>query len=158
MGREQTGQDGEFRFSGATFCKQWSCNSWHQVQHCACTSQGAHLVRATSCRNSKHKLHLRERWHFTAAFLGSPTRGENTVCLLLWLLGQPGERMCCATLCYDCFVSQDRINMSAFPKAHHVSFQPFSSCLAYPGFRKWCEQQDNWCHKQDQWYIKILWK
>ena len=67
--------------------------------------------------------------------------------------------MCCATLCYDCFVSQERINVSAVPKAHRVSFQPLSSRLACPGFRKQCEQQDNWCHKQvDQGYIWHSWQ
>ena len=48
--------------------------------------------------------------------------------LLLWLPCQPGER-----LCYNCHVSQDRINVSAVPTAPRVSFQPLRSCLAYPG-------------------------
>ena len=67
--------------------------------------------------------------------------------LLLWLPCQPGER-----LCYNCHVSQERINVSAVPTAPPVSFQPLRSFLAYPGFNKQCEQQDNWPHKQDQQY------
>lgn len=33
--------------------------------------------------------------------------------------------------------------MSADPTAHHVSFQPLSVHLAYPGFSEECEQRDN---------------
>ena len=58
-----------------------------------------------------------------------------------------GER-----LCYGCCASQERINMSAVPTAPRVSFQPLSLSLAYPGFGKQCEQQDNWQHEQDQQY------
>ena len=48
--------------------------------------------------------------------------------LLLWLLCQPGER-----LCYGYHSSQERINMSAVPMAPHIFFQPLNSHLAYPG-------------------------
>ena len=68
--------------------------------------------------------------------------------LPLWLLRQPGER-----LCSGCHASQKRINKPAVPMAPQISFQPLSSCLAYPGFSEQygqCEQLwDNWCYKQD---------
>ena len=35
--------------------------------------------------------------------------------------------------CYCCCVSQERINMSAFPTAYQLFFQPLSFCLAIPG-------------------------
>ena len=63
-------------------------------------------------------------------------RGENTACLLLWLL-----------------IKQTRITVSAVPRAPRVSFQPLSSCLACPGFSEQCEQwgqQANWHQEQDQ--------
>ena len=66
------------------------------------------------------------------------------------LLRQPGERLCCVRLCYGCCTSQERINMSAVPTAPRVSFQPLSLSLAYPGFGKQCEQQNNWRHEQDE--------
>ena len=53
--------------------------------------------------------------------------------VMLWLLCQPGEN-----------------NVSAFPMAPWVFFQPLSSSLAYPGLNKQCEQQDNWHREQDQ--------
>ena len=43
---------------------------------------------------SLYGLLLRKWWHYcyvTAVFIGSVTRGENTACLLLQLLSQPGE-------------------------------------------------------------------
>ena len=40
---------------------------------------------------------------------------------LLWLLSQPGERLCCG-----CRASQERINVSAVPMAPCVFFQPLS--------------------------------
>ena len=55
--------------------------------------------------------------------------------LLLWLLGQPGER-----LCYGCLANQERINMSAVPTAPWISFYLLSSHLAYPGFSEQCGQ------------------
>ena len=71
--------------------------------------------------------------------------GEN----MLWLLGQPGERLCCVRLCDGCCSSsQERINVS-----RQAFFQPLSSRLAYPGFSKQrgqCEQQDKWPHEQDE--------
>ena len=53
--------------------------------------------------------------------------------LLLWLLGQPGER-----LCYGCHASQERINESVVPTAGHIFFQPLSSRLAYHWLSKQC--------------------
>ena len=66
----------------------------------------------------------------------SAMKGDNIVCLLIWLLH-----------------SQERINVSAVPRAPQVFSQPLSWHLAYTGLSKQCkqcEQQDNWCHKQDQ--------
>ena len=57
---------------------------------------------------------------------------------------------------YGCCTSQERINVSAAPTAPPVCFLPLSSCLAYPGFSKQCELQDNWGHKQDQQHISPL--
>ena len=51
--------------------------------------------------------------------------------LLLWLLHEPGER-----LCYGRHDSQERINMSAAPVVPGIFFQPLSLHLAYPGFSK----------------------
>ena len=44
-------------------------------------------------------------------------------------------------LCYGC--CKERINVSADPTAHHISFQPLSVHLAYPGFSEECEQRDS---------------
>ena len=75
-------------------------------------------------------------------------RRETIVCLLLWLLHQPGEKLFCVWLCYGCCyhccISQERVNVSAVPTAPQLFFQPLSLCLAYPGFSGQCEQQDNW--------------
>ena len=57
--------------------------------------------------------------------------------LLLWLLHQPGKR-----LCHGCCFSQERINVSALLIAPQISFQPCSFCLAYPGFSKQCKQYE----------------
>ena len=65
--------------------------------------------------------------------------------VMLELLCQPGKR-----LCYGCCASQERINVSAFPMAPRVFFQPLSLSLAYPGFSEQCEHQDNWHREQDQ--------
>ena len=77
-------------------------------------------------------------------YIGSVTRGENRTCLLLQLLCQPGERVCCASLCYGCQASQERINVSAIPTTLQLSFQTLSSHFAYPGFSEQCEQDDQW--------------
>ena len=71
--------------------------------------------------------------------------------LLLWLLHQQGERPC-----FGCHANQERINVSAVPTAPHIFFQPLSLWLAYPGFSKQCEQQDNWHHDQNQRYIQLF--
>ena len=57
-----------------------------------------------------------------AVSTGSVTRGENIVCLLLWLPCQPGERLCCVRLC----CCQKRINVSAVPEAPCIFFWPLS--------------------------------
>ena len=62
--------------------------------------------------------------------------------------------LCCGC-CYSCIsqekgcVSQERINVSVVPMAPWVSFQPLSSCLAYPGFSKQCAQQYSWHCKHE---------
>ena len=73
-----------------------------------------------------------------AALAAASARGE-TVCQ---------ERLSCA--------SQERLNVSTFPTAPQVFFQPTSLHLAYPGFSKQCEQQDNWHHDQNQRYIQLF--
>ena len=73
-------------------------------------------------------------------YIGSVTRGENRTCLLLQLLCHPGERVCCAILCYGCQASHERINMSAVSTAPQVFFQPLSSSLANPAFSEQCTQ------------------
>ena len=75
-----------------------------------------------------------------AALAAASARGE-TVCQ---------ERLSCA--------SQERLNVSTFPTAPQVFFQPTSLHLAYPGFSKQCEQQDNWYHEQDQLYNWHSWQ
>ena len=111
----------------------------------------------------------------TAVSLGSATRGETIAWILLPLLRQPGENtvtaavsvrrevvwgyvVLCYVCCYNRCGSQERINMSAVPKA---SCSNLSSGLAYPGFSKQCrqcEQQDNWDCEQDEEQYKRLWR
>ena len=74
----------------------------------------------------------------------------------LWALRHPGERLCwvrlCYGSCYGCCISQERINVSAVPMPPQLFFQTLNLCLAYPGFSRQCERQDNWHHKQGQQY------
>ena len=70
------------------------------------------------------------------------------VIAMLWLLHQPGDRLCCG-----CHATQERINLSSVPTSPCIFFQSLSSNLAYTGSSKECvqhEQQGSWCHKQDQ--------
>ena len=53
--------------------------------------------------------------------------------LLLWLLHQPGER-----LCNGSHVFQKIINLSAVSTVPGFFFQHLSSCLAYSGFSQQC--------------------
>ena len=69
------------------------------------------------------------------------------LCLLLWLLHQPGER-----LYYGCCASQERRNVSVVPSAPPIFFQTLSLRLVYPGFSKQCEQEDNQRCEEDQQY------
>ena len=72
------------------------------------------------------------------------------LCLLQWLLLQPGEG-----LCQGCHASQERLNVSAFPTAPHVFFQSLSSNLTYHGFGEQCTQKDTArqpASEQDQQY------
>ena len=93
--------------------------------------------------------------------IGSDTRGQNIVHLLLWLLRQPGEntvmaavssRRGCVVLGYAVAItmaaalSQERIYTWAVSTAPRVSFQTLSSHLAYSGFSeqcRQCEQENN---------------
>lgn len=66
------------------------------------------------------KLHLESKatyCYIMAVSVGSAMTGENIECLLLCLLCQPGEKLCCVRLCYGCCVSQEIINMSAVSAA-----------------------------------------
>ena len=92
---------------------------------------------ATLC--SKHVwTPLRERWHIIlhhGCVHWSATRGKNIVCLLLKLLQQSREnKRVCSSYGSLSFLLASRL------------------CLAYPGFSKQCEQQDNWHHKEDRRY------
>ena len=82
-----------------------------------------------------YDLHL-ESGGFNASswlcLLGQPQE-ERTV---VWVLNQPGERLCCVRLHYSCRVSQERIKVSAVPMAPQVFVQNLSFSLAYPGFSK----------------------
>ena len=73
-----------------------------------------------------------------AMSVGLVMRGENTARILLWLVRQPGERLCAFMLyyvcCYSCRASQKKIDLPAVPMALCVFFRPLSLCLAYPGF------------------------
>ena len=113
----------------------------------------------------------RKQQHYccvTAVSVGSAMRGGNTVCLLLWLLRQPGERSCgvrlcsgysccCVSqgriplqllhqpgerLCHGCRASQERISESSVSRVPQVPFQPLSSHLAYPGSSQQWAQWD----------------
>ena len=46
----------------------------------------------------------------------------------------------------SCCANQERINVSAVPMAPQVSFQPLSSSLAYPGFKKGANSVNNKRH------------
>ena len=91
------------------------------------------------------ELHLKKKkhWHYcciTAVWVGSAMSGDDTVCLMLWLLCQPGERLCCVRLCYDC--CPEMRNVSAVPMAPGVFFQPISLHFVYHGFDDQCPQWD----------------
>ena len=144
----------------------WLCNDWDHLLHCTCASWRTHLV--TDCfvqfaymsfamkalaaaALGLHWSDIIVIWGYVmatlwlcyvmaAALAAASARGE-TVCQ---------ERLSCA--------SQERLNVSTFPTAHQVFFQPTSLHLAYPGFSKQCEQQDNWYHEQDQLYNWCSWQ
>ena len=44
VGRQQVSQDGVFRLSHLSRCKQCLCNGWARVQRCACASRGTCLA------------------------------------------------------------------------------------------------------------------
>ena len=70
-----------------------------------------------------------------------PARWQHHGCVTAASVGQPREesyRVCR----YGCCVSQERINVSAIPKAPGVFLQPLSSRFAYPGFSKQCRQRE----------------
>ena len=92
---------------------------------------------------------LRERWHIIlhhGCVHWSATRGKNIVCLLLWLLQHPGERLCHIRLCYGsycgCCISQERIHVSAVLTGPQVFFWPLTLHLAYHGFSEQCAEWD----------------
>ena len=64
--------------------------------------------------------------YITTVSIGSATRGENRACLLLRLICQPGERLCCVRLCYGCCygfcISQER------EEQHHLQGAAAAGC------------------------------
>ena len=75
------------------------------------------LGRELVCAVGMHGLHCKAAasWLRPAASIGQPREESYRVCR------------------YGCCVSQERIKVSAIPKAPGVFFQPLSSCFAYPG-------------------------
>ena len=78
-----------------------------------------------------YELHLQKWQHFCcsmAVSIRSATRGENRTCLLLQLLCQPGETVCCASLCYGCLAchSQQGENKRVYNSYHSWSLLPTS--------------------------------
>ena len=61
-----------------------------------------------------------------------------------YMWAPPRKRVCC----YGCCISQERINVSAVPKAPHVFFQPLSLYLVYYSVHSEI-QWDDWSHEQD---------
>ena len=105
----------EITYSTAPVC--------HEVLPCS---------RATLCCRDMWVPH-KKWWHYCclmAVSLGSATRGENIVCLLLLLLCQPGKRLRCVRLCYSCCygccIGQERKTCLQFLKL----FESPSSLLA----------------------------
>ena len=144
VGKEQISQDGVVRLSHPTGChscpmfyKLWLCNSWDHLQHCACASWGICLVMGFvqyTCMSFIMKAQapatLGLHWSNIMVMLCEVMLWLHYgyVLVMLWLLCQPGER-----LCYGYHSNQERINMSAVPVAPQIFFQPLSSHLAYPG-------------------------
>ena len=55
---------------------------------------GCLLGHGLLCAVWLYELHPQKLWHYCSSSTGSAMRGENTACLLLWLLRQPGENKC----------------------------------------------------------------
>ena len=90
-------------------------------------------------------------WCIMAVSIGWLMRGENIAWLLLQLLCQPGERLCCVRLCYGCCVSQERINVSTVLMVPHIFFQPQCvPCVDSMNSVHSEIQWDNWYHEQDE--------
>ena len=111
----------------------------HESPGCCCT--GATLKRHHSYVIWGYVMATLWLCYVMAAALAAASARGETVCQ---------ERLSCA--------SQERLNVSTFPTAPQVFFQPTSLHLAYPGFSKQCEQQDNWYHEQDQLYNWCSWQ
>ena len=80
----------------------------------------------------------RKRRHYccvTAVSVGSATRGENIACLVLWLLCQPGERLCRVRLCYGCCICQKRKTCLRF-----LQLVESSSSLFFEPCLPWVQQ------------------
>ena len=86
---------------------------------------GCLLGHGLLCAVWLYELQPQKLCHYCSSGTGSATRGENTACLLLWLLRQPGENKCICSS-YGC-----------------LSFIP-APCLhlVYSGFNKQCTQWD----------------
>ena len=77
-----------------------------------------------------------------------------SITVMLWLLlqlpHQPEKRRC-----YGRHAIQERVPVSAVPKALRIFFQPLCLCLAT--LRPADSKQDNWPHQQDQQYSRPPW-
>ena len=76
----------------------WLCNNWD----CLCTSHHEVLTWSqVACGRHIHELHLENNGYHCcnkAMSIESVIRGENTECLLLWLLHQPRENATMAAM------------------------------------------------------------
>ena len=89
----------------------------------------------------------------TAVSVGSATRGENIACLVLWLLCQPGERLCRVRLCYGCCICQKRKTCLRFLQLVESSSSLLVRALPTLGSANSVHsetQQGSWCHEQDE--------
>ena len=62
-----------------------------------------------------------------------------------------GNVVLCDVCCYGCCARQQRVNVSAAPRALRIFSHPFSLHPAYPGFsEQWgqCEQQEGQCEQR----------
>ena len=92
-------------------------------------SPGCCCIGATLEKHHNYVVYEDMLWLYYGHVVASPT-----------MLLQPGMR-----LCYSCLASKERMNISAAPMTPHISLKLLSSHLAYSGFSKQGEQQNNLC-------------